>query len=276
MTLTVAQLDERLAKLPALPVTVIDVLRLVDQPDVDIATIEKKISLDQGLAARMLKVANSPFYGMSGRIQSVRDACVMLGVHTIRNVVITTGVLECFPPETSNGLDRTLLWRHAIGTGVAAKVLSRLCGQNQETAFTAGLLHDIGKLALEACFPGEYADVFCYRDTSDCLLRDAELAVLGLDHALAGEHLLSMWRLPGQLTEAVARHHRPDEVPGSVLADIVHLADILCRGLEIGDGGDGLMPLLSEQVLDRLGLSWSDIAECLPEIERITAASELM
>lgn len=274
--LAIERVDAEIRQLPSLSLTVTEALALIDRGDTQAGQLEQVIGRDQALAARILRVANSPFYGFAGHIGSLRQACVILGMYAVRNIVVTAGVIARFPPTAAGRFDRLGLWRHAIGTGVAARVLAQHRGLDPDLAFTAGLLHDIGKLALDAVFPEAFGQVLAHRDKHDCLLRDAEAAVLGFDHTDVGARVARHWKLPTTITEAIAKHHSPDVGPASVIVDVVHLADVLARGLDIGDGGDNLIPRLSTGALGRLTLNFDDLDSYLPEIEEMNAGTNLL
>lgn len=270
------EVEAAIGQLPALPTIILEVLRVIDSGEAEMLALDRLISNDQGLASRILRIANSPFYGMSSHIDTIKDACVLLGVHTLRHLTLACGVISRFPPGKEGGFDRLQLWRHAVGVGIAARVLAERCHVDADQAFTAGLLHDIGKLALDTCFPAQYAQVLSHRDSADCSLRAAELAVLGFDHSEVGVQLGKRWHLPDNICAAIGGHHNPDRDAPMALVDLVHIADLVCRGLEIGDGGDSVMPPLSEPALGRLGLSWEMLGAAFPEIERMNAASNLL
>ncbi|GMR19462.1 MAG: HDOD domain-containing protein [Gammaproteobacteria bacterium] len=274
--LTRATLEKEIQQLPALSVIVTEVLTMIDRGDVELVVIMQKIGQDQALAARILRVVNSPFYGFSRHIGSLKDAGMMLGVHTLYNIVMAAGIMGHFPPGEDQGFDRLSFWQHAIGTGVAAKVLAGHCGLHQETAFTAGLLHDIGKLVMAAYFPADFDRVLAARNAQDCLLKDAEQLVLGFDHTLVGAKVAQKWKLPVAIIEAIRHHHTPDLVTDRPYTALVHVADILCRGLEIGHGGDMLIPALDVAAMQRLGLGWEVLRAALSEIEALNASANLM
>ena len=274
--LTRASLDKEIQQLPSLSTIVMEVLQLLDQGDVDLPALMKKIGQDQALAARVLRVVNSPFYGFPSHIGSLKDAGMMLGVHSLRNIVTAASIMGHFPPGDDESFNRLSFWQHSIGTGVAAKVLARQCGLDQEVAFTAGLLHDIGKLVMAVYFPADFAQVLAWRDEQDCLLKDAEQAVLGFDHTLVGIRVAKKWKLPELIMAAIYYHHKPASKPDAPFAALAHVADILCRGLEIGNGGDSLIPKLDAQVMQRLGLEWGVVRACLPEIEALNANANLL
>lgn len=270
MSLRLKDLEQEVRKLPPLPATVLEVMEALNRTDVDFTILENKIGQDPSLVTRVLSVANSPFYGFSGEISNLKEACLVLGTHTTRNIVLTAGVVRNLTAERANHLDLVGLWRHATATGVAARVLAGHVGADGDTAFTAGLLHDIGKMVLDIFFPKDYAQVLAHRDSKDCLLREAEREVMGFDHSLVGACVAARWSLPGAICAALGAHHRPAGKGGTRLGALVHVADIVARGLELGDGGDPLIPPLDPAALTKLGLDLESIAGSLGEIEALS------
>ena len=268
-------IDARLRQIPPLPQVVQDAMEILDRPDVDLRLLEQTLCQDPALVTQVLRVANSPFYGLTRQISSIHDACLLLGIYTVRNVVLTAGVMTQFPATGGNYIDRQKLWEHAVGTAIAAKVIAGRCGFDPELAFTGGLLHDIGKLVLDSYFPDETLAIVQYRDQQDCLLRDAEMQVLGLDHGEVGARIADRWKLPVSLQQAIKHHHTPEQ-SDTLIADIVHIADILCRGLEIGDGGDTLIPFLAPKSIERVHLDWGALPDMLHDIEELQVAAKLM
>ena len=268
-------IDARLRQIPPLPQVVQDAMEILDRPDVDLRLLEQTLCQDPALVTQILRVANSPFYGLTRQISSIHDACLLLGIYTVRNVVLTAGVMTQFPTTGGNYIDRQKLWEHAVGTAIAAKVIAGRCGFDPELAFTGGLLHDIGKLVLDSYFPDETLAIVQHRDQQDCLLRDAEMQVLGLDHGEVGARIADRWKLPVSLQQAIKHHHTPEQ-SDTLIADIVHIADILCRGLEIGDGGDTLIPFLAPKSIERVHLDWGALPDMLHDIEELQVAAKLM
>lgn len=273
--LTLDNLDRKVQQLPSLSVIVTRLLTLLQNSDITMAALTEEISKDQGLTVRILRIANSPFYGMSSRIDNIQQAGTLLGLHTIHGIIVAAGIIGHFPPQEDQSFDRQSFWLHSIGTGCCAQVLARHAGLDPEQAFTAGLLHDIGKLVLAAYFEDDFSRVLVWRDEHGCLLREAEESVLGFDHTEIGARVAQHWKLPKLLVNAIHFHHA---LPGKVtpLAELVHVADILCRGLDIGHGGDDLIPALHPDTLPRLGLDWSDLCATLPEIEQLNARASML
>ena len=273
MGIALSKIEEAIKQLPVFEQTVRDILSLFERGELDLAILQKKIMQDQALTARILRVANSSFYGFPGQIANIKDACIVLGCHTIRNIVISTAVIAQFSTDTSKVLDRTSMWQHAAATGGIARYLGLHAGIDAESAFTAGLLHDIGKLALDTCFANEYQATLQYCKQHDCATREAERVVLGYDHAFIGKCVAERWKLPATLVSAIAFHHEPNS-PASQFVDVVHVADILCRGIGIGNCADTLIAAIEPLALQRLGLDWTLIRKRLPEI--VDAAKNAM
>ncbi len=273
--LNLHNLDQEIRQLPSLSVVVTRLLELLGREDLTMASLMTVVGEDQALAARILRIANSPFYGLSHRVGSLQDAGTLLGIHTLGNIITAAGVMGHFPPGGGDGFERLSFWQHAIGVGTCARVLARRGGLDAEMAFTAGLLHDIGKLVLASYFADDFAAVLAWRGVHDCLLRDAEQAVLGLDHTKLGARVARHWRLPEPVVNAIAYHHSLPEIT-TPLSELVHVADILARGLGLGHGGDDLIPVLQAKALPRLGLDWQTIRACLGEIETLNNASSLL
>lgn len=273
MMLTPEEIEQAITKAATLPVAVIKALELLASEEVELGVLRETIQTDPVIAGRVLSVANSSFYGMQGKVGNLTEAFMVLGTHTIRNIILVVGVAGAFPPKMGANLDLSALWKHAMGTAVTSEILAKQTGHDAETALMAGLLHGIGKMFLDACFASEYSKVIQYRDSEDCLLIEAEQAVLGVDHGGIGALLVERWHLPKEIVEAVKDRPRASAANENPLVDLVHVANIVCRGLEIGDAGDSLIPALEQSSMQRLGLDLSHIENSLADIEEAAAAS---
>lgn len=272
-TPTLPEVLVKVRQLPSLSVVVADLLASLSREDMDTASLVNKIAQDQGLAARVLRVANSPFYGLSSRVGGVHEAVVVLGFHAVRSLALAAGIINVFP-RGAGKFDRLAFWQHAVGTGVCARVVAARLGQDPESAFTAGLLHDIGKLAVHVYFPEVFDAVLACRG-DDTALVEAERLVLGFDHTVVGYEVARAWHFPVGVQHAIRDHHQPDSAP-AFLTDVVHVANTLCRALDIGSGGDDLVPSLAPDAWARLGLGWDALDQCLHEIERENAGMNLL
>jgi putative nucleotidyltransferase with HDIG domain len=261
------QIAEKIRALPSLPSVAVDLLAGIEQEDIDIGQLARHISADQAIAARTLKVANSPFYGLQGRIHSIHEAIVVLGFRAVRSLVISTSAFSTLAAlSPSGGYESRSFWRHSIGAAVVARHLALLSGRNPESAFTAGLLHDIGFLVLATCFPDFFRAHWggMARPVGWFESEPSEAAML---HAEAGSVLAAQWRLPASLVDAIALHHHADQAVGQPLTDLTHAADVLAHALELGGIEAEPTPELSDLVWRRLGIDWNDLRPVLGRIE---------
>lgn len=254
-TLHFQRVLDQIRDLPALPVIVQDLMKNIGPDDDDINIITRKVMLDQALAAKTLRFANSSFYGVQAKVTTIQQAITLIGVDSVRHVVTATALTGYFPSSDCAGLDFIAIWRHAIATAVCARVLARHLHVNQDYAFTAGLLHDIGRLLLTTYFRREYDAVIAYRKLHDCQWLDAEQAVMGIDHAMAGEALAAHWNFSDTIRYAIAGHHQPEGQKINSLASIVHVANAIVHALDLSGQEDDLVPPVSPSAWEGLGLS---------------------
>jgi len=225
-----------LKDLPPLPAVVQELMASLGSEDLSADTIAVKLSRDPGLSAKTLRMANSSFYGMSRQVGSVQEALAILGLRTVRTLVMSAGVRATFEVPSSAGFDMEHFWRHAIGTALCAQALAQEARTDGDIAFTVGLLHDIGRISLACAFPDDYAHVIAHQREHDSAPIDAEQAMLGFDHAMAGGLLAEKWQFSALIAEAITCHHAPAMHHGPGLVGLVHMADAFSHAL--GLSGD--------------------------------------
>lgn len=264
--------------LEPLPAHVLEAMRLLDDLSSSAEAVAAAVGRDPVLAARVLRLANSALYMRTRRVANLRDAVVLVGFAAVRSLLFTAVAYDAFAPGAPGyGLDRVRMWQHALAVASVARHLAQTRGLDAEAAFVAGLLHDIGKMALSQSLEDQYPAVLqAVEEGAD--FAEAERAVLGCDHAEVGAEAARRWSLPEPLVQAIEHHHRPDEVAEPGLADVVHVADALSVMLGFGVGADQLMHRCSEGALQRLGLSADEIplllvglADLLAEIANLAA-----
>ncbi|HUW36838.1 MAG TPA: HDOD domain-containing protein [Rhodocyclaceae bacterium] len=263
-----------LDRLPALPEVVQGLMDYLQRPEVDVAQVAHKIARDPALAARLLRVANSSFYGLQGQVATIHDALVVLGLRAVCTLV-TGAALASHLQTLAAGRDQRAFWSHSAGTALCARALARERGANAENAFTAGLLHDIGRLILAARHPEAHHRVEAHRALRDCYPIEAEREVLGFDHAQIGSALAARWKFPAEITAAIAWHHRPADQPDGSFADLIHVADVMAHALDFPGGAEDLVPRLSSVAWNRLGLSWKEFERLLGEVDTQRGDAEL-
>lgn len=221
------RVTEDMVALPTLPLVASRLLESIADPEAASSEeIGALIALDPALTARTLKLANSDFYGFPRKVGTVDLAVVVLGHNTIRDLVLGSAVFQTLDPTWQS---LTGLWSHSLACGVAARALADRCRYRLESeAFAAGMLHDIGKVVLRQTYPEAYDAATALAREQAISMLEAERGILGSDHAEVGGWLAERWGLPGDLVEAIACHHRPEEARlNTELVSLVHIADWL-------------------------------------------------
>lgn len=249
--------------LPTLPGIVAKLSKMAEDPDTSTEQMGKVISQDYILAAKLLKLVNSAFYGFPQRISSISSAIILLGFNVVKSLIISASIFEVMEDQDVE------LWQHSLGCAVACNVIATRLGiKDPEEVSTAGLIHDIGKVAIKMELPEEYQMINRLMRERGMSMRQAEMEVLGLDHAEAGGWLAKGWNLPKKLIEPVTCHHDPRKAQGDQLTcSIIHFGDIMIRALGYGHGGDNKVPMLSKRAWEFLNFSAADIDEILDQVE---------
>lgn len=258
-------------QLPSMPAVVDSLITSLDDEDVNVDALAQGIAKDQVLAARTLRTANSAFYGVQHKVASIHEAIVVLGLRSVGSLVIAVSVSGFFKLSPGSSFDLPRFWRHSFGAALCARALvqSRRLNTahlNRESAFTAGLLHDIGALLLVTARPAYSARVMALSNEQNCSLQLAEQQVLGFDHAAVGSALTLRWRFPPAISQAVAYHHQPQDAATPTLADVVHTANALAHQLDRDATADSLAASIDAGIWQRLGLNEAFLLDLLAEI----------
>jgi len=227
----IRRLLDHVSDIPPLPSVTTRILRVAEDPVSSAQDLTEIISRDPALTSQILKAANSAFYGFPQKIGTVYLAVVILGFNMVRTIVLGTGVLKLFRAKSASTsiLNPNTFWEHSLKCGVACRLLAtnykyHVAGE----AFTAGLLHDIGRIVLAHYTTHQFEKVFKHSEDHRCSMLDAEMAVLGFSHADVGGYLLEKWSLPIPIVDAVCFHHFPGQSRHAPdLASITHVADYL-------------------------------------------------
>lgn len=255
----------RLRDLPVLPQALTELLVALQRDDVAIDQLVDAISHDQALVAKTLRLANSSFYGLSGRVTSIRDAVGVLGLRNLTTALTAVAVSGRFGAPRCPGFVLAAYWRHSVACGLCARHLARALRLDDGAAFTAGLLHDLGRLALASQAPERLAGVYEHRERLDCQMLQAEAETLGTDHTAIGALVAQRWRFGDDVVEAIRNHHAPLPANAPSLTDVVHVSDCLVHALDLAGVPDELVPPLAADVWNRLGLTQ---AQCDLVLER--------
>ena len=248
--------------LPALPHVYAEVRRLVEQSDeVSNSDIAAAIMVDPAMAARILQIANSAFFGQRREIDTVSRALVVLGLEMVETLVLSVGVFQTFKTEPIEGFTQNDLWMHSMGCSLVARLLSELMSESrerQETAMLAASLHDLGKLVFAQFMGDDYGEVVRISNRDQRPITEVEAEKLGATHAEVGAYLADWWHLPTSIVEAIRYHYTPAESSENrQLAYLIHVSDFIVHRLDVGASASGGPPSMEVTALQELGISLS-------------------
>jgi len=249
--------------LPALPSIAMEVVEMVDNPRTSASQLGKIISSDQALTAKVLKIANSPFYGFPKKISTIDFAIIVLGFDALKEIVISISLVSSLQKKSDAYFDSKTFWDHAIATGVIARKIARdLSYRISGEVFVGGLLHDMGVSVMHRYFNAEYRRIVDIARESELTFSEAEESVLGVTHAEIGSWLAERWNLPDHLAEAILHHNAPSKAEmNPELVSIIHCADVVSSRISgqqaVFDKGIDFEPA----ALERLQLSDPQVLE---------------
>jgi putative nucleotidyltransferase with HDIG domain len=260
------QIAARAGDLPALPHVAVRILHALAREDITAAALEKEISHDQALAARVLRLSNSAWYAQRGAVATLGRAILVLGFNAVRSIVLAACAESIYRGGRSSFKDK-LLWEHSLATGLIARFAAeRVRYGSPEEAFVGGLIHDIGKVVLDRNHPDTYLAVLQrVYNTGDAFV-DVEREAFGFDHAEVGALVVAKWSFSPQLQEAVRWHHDPRQATESpTFAALVSLANSIAVKLEIGPEKRKDLDLASLDAAAMLGLDGERLDQLFAE-----------
>jgi HD-like signal output (HDOD) protein len=251
-------------ELMSLPQTLSEVIRVARQEDSSAAQMADVLRRDPAMTTKVLRIVNSPFYGLGREIASVTQAVVTLGLRQVTALALSASIYNIFP-KNNRLIDRPRFWRHSLEVAIGARMISEAVGRKDwEDVFIAGLLHDIGMLVLEKSYPDECIRIW-RTEESDQAITDMEEEVWGTNHARVAQFLLDQWQLPSVISQAVGHHHdifpggsdNPDTIP----SQIVTLSNLISRFSAVRATPHDLQSSMEnkEGICRNLGLSAADL-----------------
>jgi len=246
------QTVEQISNLPTPPVVFNQINKVINDPNTSAYDIAAILSEDPAMSVKVLKLSNSAFYGLKREITSIKQAIVIMGIEAVRSLVLSTAVFDMFKGNDSDPEFQDDFWRHSLATGTCARLLIRqMSGKwitEAELAFSAGLLHDIGKLVQFSYLPDDFKAAKEVMDADDIPWYKAEEAALGYTHSHLGALLGHKWKLPSALKDAIENHHTPKLAnTEGIHASLVHIANYISHMTF----DDELLITRNEQILDR-------------------------
>ena len=270
----VKQVVSNIRNLPTPPIVFHQIQKVINDPLVSAGQIAKILQEDPAMSVKVLKLTNSAFYGLAREVESVKQAVVIVGLEAIKNLVLSASVLDMFKGKDVDSDFQDKFWRHSLGVGFCARLLAKRAKSrgmiDPDSAFSGGLLHDIGKVILCCFLPKEYATVKEARDANTELdTVTLEEQVLGYNHAQIGAILAEQWKLPARLIDAVTYHHQPQTCPSDELIPyIINVANYVAKDTFYDQFEQHLVGAVGEGVLEYLQIdeaSLETLAEDLRE-----------
>lgn len=224
--------------LPTIPIVATKVLQLLDNPDVSVEEIADLMLTDQVMTARVMKLINSPVFKPTQEITSLKRALVYLGLRHVRELALTTSVINAFD-GTTGALELSAFWEHSFGVGMVSKIIAQKIGyQDFEKAYISGIIHDLGEVFLSNFLREPFSEVLEHIKTHPVKIVDAEAELLGTTHCEIGLCMARKWNFPEAYCDVIAHHHNPgNSTVDPVLCSIVNLSDLFCTVRELNYGG---------------------------------------
>lgn len=260
------QIQEFIKRMPSLSTTVAKVLEICNNPASSANDLNRVISYDPVLTAQVLKLINSAFYGLPNRIPSLVRAIIMLGINTVKNLVLASSVLAvCKGISKTGKVTINDFWAHCLCVGVLSKMIAaagKIPLGDHEEYFVAGLLHDLGKLPLMACFPVLYSGAVSSAKASAHPLIEFENENIGINHCQVGGLIAAKWNLGPSMQDAIKNHHVIEGADTrNFMVRCILTANLLANYFEIGTAGDYFMnPTLLKNCLEGMGLSMETLS----------------
>lgn len=263
---------QEISHIATLPEVTLKIIRIVEDPDSSAQDLNKVITNDPALGARILKVVNSAFYGLPGQIGSINRAIVLLGLNAVKNIAIAASLAKLFRGgQICPQFNARDLWQHSIAVATGTQLLSKEAGLGlPDEAFLAGLIHDMGIMVEMQARRAKLVEMFEGLEESGKTFREAELEIVGATHEQFGMALCRHWKFPASFGFVTGFHHRPLELARAnrTLTALVHVADVLTKQLQIGFTADVEHDAVDPQLLEESKLtpaSLATVSERLPE-----------
>jgi len=263
-----SQIIQDIKDLPPMPQVVIKIQHLISNLNSDTKQLAEVIESDQSIAAKVLKMANSAFYGMSGKISSIHQASLLLGYRTLGEIVTMAGASRLLSGKMPGyGYDPQELWKHSLSVAFSSKLIAEMKRSSLiYEAHTAGLIHDVGKIVLDRYILENKRDIADYMSREEKTFLDAERYFFGFDHAGIASEICRSWHIPETITLAIRCHHQPSTSNGDELSYVLHLADYVATMGGIGYDDDDILYEAEKGAMDFVGLSQEEIGNMMPKV----------
>jgi len=256
--------------LPPFPVTIQKVMALAGDPDSSLTELAAVIRLDQAITANILRICNSAYFGLRRPVDNVSDAIMHMGKKNVLRAVVAAGLSRYFRTTKGYDVKGGDLWEHAVAVALMSQICAaRISRPDDPRLFTAGVLHDIGKMVMGEFVQEAWQKIQELTERQKYSFLEAEQEVLGVNHAELGGEIALIWKFPDEILKAIAFHHRPD-----LLADddavpwIVYLSNQVCHVMGIGVGTDALAYRAVGDVAGRFQLKQRDLEDMMAHLHK--------
>jgi HD-like signal output (HDOD) protein len=261
----IAKIERIDIQLPEVPSVVFELSEIIADPLSSSADIARLVNQSPSLAALLLKIVNSAFYGFRSKVDSISRAVVMIGSKEISNLALGITIMEAFKDIPRQVMDVTTFMEHSLGCGIVARILAAYANITAtEQLFVSGLLHDIGRLVVCRYFPEAMGLILADARRTSTSVMQSERVMAGKPHTQIGKTLIKKWKLPYALENNVLYHHNPSASPNPEAAAVVQMADIIMHGLGFSGSGEHRVPGFDAPAWDRLKIP----AGALPAVVR--------
>lgn len=258
----------RVDDMPVLPSRINKIIKITEDPDSTIEELENEILKDHSLTSKILRLANSAYYGYPRKINTVSQATILLGFQTVKSMALASTVSKMMAHELDGyALGKNDLWTQSQTCAIISRYIAKeIARANPETAYVAGLLRDIGKTILNHYVKKEYTTIINKVETQNISFLEAEEEILGFNHAQVGERIAKKWNFPDNLVESIGLHHTPEKsLIDPKLVSIIHVADAITMVMGVSIGADGLRYNFSSFALEILGLDPNNIEQLVSQ-----------
>lgn len=264
----IAKIDRIEIKLPEVPSLVFELNEIIADPMSSATDIAQVVNKSPSLAATLLKIVNSAFYGFRSKIDSISRAVMLMGSNEVSNLALGITIMETFRKIPKAVMDVASFLEHNLACGTVARILAAHGNlPNTEQIFVSGMLHDIGRLILCKYFPDYAALTFAEAARSGMPLLKTEQRILGCTHTLLGKRLLNQWKLPLSLENNVYYHHSPASAPNPAMAAVLQMADLIVHGLGIGNSAEQHVPAFDAKAWERVNLPTGALRSLIKQAE---------